>query len=101
MAKLYITEFSDFARLQNAGAQPWGALQSMIGDQTPISFSTSTQSVAFNAATRFIRVHTDAICSIAYGSNPTATTGNMRLAAGQTEYFAVKGGDMLAVVSNT
>ena len=62
---------------------------------------TSAQSSAFNAATRFIRVHTDAICSILIGSNPTATTAKKRLAADQTEYFAVNSGDKIAAITNT
>jgi hypothetical protein len=46
-------------------------------------------------------VHTDAICSISFGSNPTATATKARMAAGQTEYYAVNASDKVAVITNT
>lgn len=63
--------------------------------------ATSVQSSAFNAATRMIGVHTDAIVSIAVGVNPTATTSDKRMAAGMTEYFFVEAGQRIAVINNT
>jgi orotate phosphoribosyltransferase len=48
-----------------------------------------------------VRVHTDAICSIAYGANPTATINSFRMNANTTEYFGVNPGDKIAVISNT
>ena len=95
MAKLYVTEF----REMNYGAPDVAALV----DQTPVTFTTSTQSAAFAANTTLVRLHTDGICSIAFGKNPTATTNNLRLTAGQTEYFAVPPGSSwkVAAVTNT
>jgi hypothetical protein len=101
MAKLYVTEFADVVRPPNSASPPFGALNSLVIDQAPITFSASTQSAAFATGTKFVRVHTDSICSIAYGSNPTATTSSFRMAAGQTEYFGVNPGDKLAVITNT
>ena len=67
-------------------------------EQTVTTSGTSTQSSAFNAATTIIRVHTDTVCNIKIGSNPTAAATSMRLAADQTEYFGVNGGsDKIAV----
>jgi hypothetical protein len=66
-----------------------------------VTFTTTTQSAAFNAATRLIRVHPTSICSIAIGANPTATTSTMRLAADAVEYFGVNAGDKIAFVDNT
>ena len=86
MAILYVTEFSGMNHVD--GKQPQVLTQPPVAEQT-VSFTTTTQSSAFNAATRIVRIHTDSICSIAFGSNPTATTGKMRMVAGQTEYFAV------------
>ncbi len=83
--KLYITEYENV--LQINGVSPI-ALEPALATQV-VSYSTSTQSAAFNARTRFVRLHTDAICSIEFGTNPTATTSTRRMAAGQTEYFAV------------
>jgi hypothetical protein len=94
MAKGYVTEFKDV----NAGS-PVAAGGYL--EQTPVTFTTTTQSAAFAANTVLIRVHVDAICSIAIGKDPTATTSTMRLVAGQTEYFAVSAGDKIAFVTNT
>lgn len=102
MAKLYVTEFSDIGQTVR-GASQIAAVNSGTVDQTPVTFSTSTQSAAFNAATVLVRIHTDAICSIAFGTNPTATTSNFRMAADQVEYFSVPVGQSykVAAVSNT
>lgn len=104
MAKFYITEFADVCRLPNSGAMPFGNLVSSGADQTPVVVGSEAKSAAFAATTKFIRVHTDAICSIAY--SPTAapvaaTTANARMAANSTEYFAVNAGDKLSVIANT
>jgi len=68
-----------------------------------ITYSTTTQSAAFNAKTRMVRIHTDSICSIEFGTNPTATTSTGRMAAGATEYHGVPVGQnyMVAVITNT
>jgi hypothetical protein len=97
---LYIAEHKSLAQDKfgnplNSGIQP------PLAEQKLTISGTSGQSAAFNAGTSIIRVHTDAICSILIGNNPTATANNARLAAGQTEYFSVIAGDKLAVISNT
>lgn len=86
MATLYVTEFDGISVPLGGVAQVCN--QPPIAEQT-VSFSSSTASSAFNAATRIVRIHTDSICSIAFGTSPTATTSKMRMVAGQTEYFAV------------
>ena len=97
---LYISEYVRSGISLNgqnlaAGEEPAIATQKIaIG-------GSSTQSAVFNADTKFIRVHAAAICSIAFGTNPTATTNSMRLAANQTEYFSVLPGMRLAVITNT
>ena len=105
MATLYITEFQ---ALGQSGMPTWGttngptqaAQQPPIAEQT-VAIGASTQSAAFNAATVLVRLHTDAICSVLFGTNPTATTASARLAAGQTEYFGVAPGMKVAVITNT
>jgi hypothetical protein len=99
MATLYITEFTESALGQVPGHLPMGALPGT--SQTVAISGTSAQSSAFGSQTRAIRVHTDAICSILVGANPTATTSNARMAADQTEYFSVQPGEKIAVISNT
>jgi hypothetical protein len=97
MATLYVAEFE---RPRNqwvtiANAPP-------IAEQTIAIGGSSTQATnAFNAKTAMIRVETDSICSIAIGANPTATTTNMRMNAGDCEYFSVMPNHKIAVISNT
>lgn len=100
MAKVYITEYVMLG--VGFGATPTVVKEPAFVSQTPVAIGgSSVQSAAFNADTRYIRVHTDAVCSIAFGTNPTATANSMRLAANQTEYFAVVPGQKLAVITNT
>lgn len=97
MAKLYVTEFGGMGQnhAQIAQSPP-------IVEQTPVVIGAgSLQSAAFDYATTVVRIHTDAICSIAFGTNPTATANTMRLPADATEYFSVKGGQKVAVITNT
>lgn len=97
MATLYIAEFPGMAhpgRAQVAAGPP-------IAEQTVAIAGASAQSSAFNDATRVIRIHTDATCSFLIGGNPTATAVKSRLAADQTEYFAVQPGHKIAVISNS
>ncbi len=100
MATLYVTEFSGINVIENKTVDI--VTQPPVAEQT-VSFTTTTQSSAFNSATRVVRIHTDSICSIAFGTNPTATTTKMRMVAGQTEYFGVPNNVSykVAAVTNT
>jgi hypothetical protein len=70
-------------------------------DQEPVSISAlAALSAQFASTTKLIRVSVDAICSIAIGPSPIATSGNKRMAANQTEYFFVHPGHYLSVVEN-
>lgn len=95
MAKLFITEFASVYQGRMIIPQTPGY------NQPPLAIGTEVDSLAFKETTRVVRVHTDAICSIAFGSSPTASVDTMRLAANQTEYFAVNPGEKLSVISNT
>ena len=96
MAKLYVAEF-ERPRNQwvNVGNAP------PVTEQNVAIGGSSTQSSAFSAQTAIIRVATDAICSIAIGTNPTATANSMRMAADQVEYFSVQPNQKIAVITNT
>ena len=111
MAVLYITELDTLGTPTEGGSAPIAHLPP-IAEQTLAIAGSSGQSSAFNTATRFILVETDAVCAIAVGPNPTAQTssgtatgasaiGTARLAAGDREYFAVTGGHKIAVISTT
>lgn len=102
MATLYVTEFAR----QGIDAR---SNVTVMADQPPVAEQTvaigagSVQSSAFNALTTFVRLHTDAICSVSFGTNPTAATSAMRLAANTTEYFTVPQGQSwkVAAITNT
>ncbi len=100
MAVLFITEFKGGRKDRNGFALPV-AMTPPVAEQTVAIGGSSTQSSALNSTTEVVRVHTDAICSIAFGASPTATATTMRMAAGQTEYFYVVPGSKIAVITNT
>lgn len=93
MAKLYITEY--------AAADINSAMEPPLVEQTVNIAGASAQSAAFNAETRLLRLHTDAICSVKFGRDPTATTSSRRMPANATEYVTVEAGIKVAVISNT
>lgn len=100
MATVYIAEYSDIVSTVRGGtAIP---VDPPIAEQTVTVGSVSAQSAAFNSSTKFIRIHTDAICSInCNASNPVATSANGRFAANQTEFRGVTAGLKLAVITNS
>lgn len=97
MAKLWITEFQKMENANDIGGVPQVA--KLPGTTQVVTFTTTTQSTAFAYNTRFVRVTADADCHIAYGSNPTATTSSLRMAAETVEYFGVNPGDKIAAVT--
>ena len=99
MAVLYITEFNAIGGGGNFPVA--GAYQPPVAEQVVAEGGSSAQSAAFNANTLFVRLHTDAICSIEFGANPTATLTTARMAANQTEYFNVVPGHKVAVIANS
>lgn len=101
MASLYITEFRPLA--PGTGVPVQIAEFPALATQK-IAIGAEGDSAVFNVATRIIRLHADAICSItitAVGVEATATTSMTRLAADQTEYFGVQPGAELSVIANT
>lgn len=99
MAVVFISEFTD-SKLYAGTPLPVSPAPP-VAEQTVSITVGSVQSSAFGATTKVIRVHTDAICSIAIGANPTATATTARLAANSTEYFGVLPGHKIAVITNT
>ena len=102
MAVLYVSEYAEVGHFTGGHDQPM-AEEVSVAEQSVSESNTSAQSNSFNALTKFVRVHTDAICSIAFGTNPTAVTTAKRLAANQTEYFSVPVNQAykVAVIANT
>ena len=101
MAVLFITEYAFQGQNPDGRSLPEIPLEPPLAEQTVAIGGASAQSAAFNAGTTFVRIHTDVICSIAFGTNPTATATTRRLAAGSTEYFAVPRGQSFKVANIT
>jgi len=87
MGILYITEYQEISNMpvSRHGQMPQ---EPALATQT-VSYTTHAESSAFNTKTRFVRLHTDSICSFVFGTAPVAVTTDSRMAAGQTEYHAV------------
>lgn len=103
MATLYITEYVNVASAPAGGGSVGQMpLEPPVAEQTVSIGGSSTQSATFNSSTRFVRLHTDSVCSIEFGTNPTATTLTGRKAANQTEYHGVPAnqGFKVAVIAN-
>lgn len=106
MATLYVREYAGIGVTPNVSAIGPGFLATQApyepaaADQIVSISGSSTQSTVFGQNTTMVRIHTDAICSIVFGSNPTATSSSARLAANQTEYFHVVPGHKVAVITN-
>lgn len=99
---VFITEYARQGR-DASGYQMVVADEPPIANQTVAVTAGSVQSAPFNALTRFVRVSTDVVCSIEFGTNPTATATTRRMPANTTEYFAVPQGASfrLAAITNT
>lgn len=102
MATLYITEFVAQGIDPNARSIPI-TMQPANAEQTVAIGGSSAASSAFQNNTQIVRLHSDAICSVEFGTSPTATTSKARMAANQTEYFTIPANTAykVAVISNT
>ena len=100
MATLYITEFSDIFTSRNDQTVNM-ALQPYNNSQTVAIGATSAQSTAIKNNTLFVRLFTDTACAVEFGTNPTAVATSPRMAANQTEYFAVPQGQSYKIATLT
>lgn len=100
MSFLYISEFTALQPTTGGNNLAMAAQPSNRDQQIAITSAAATSS-AFLNNTYFVRLHTDVINSVVFGSSPTATTTNARMAANQTEYFAVIPGQKVSVISNS
>lgn len=102
MAVLYVTEYASLMP-SPVGATGQVPAEAPLVEQTIAIGGGSVASSAFNASTRLVRIHTDAICSIKFGTAPTASATTQRLAANQTQFHGVPTGQSfkVAVITNT
>ena len=98
MAQLNISEHDP---LNYFGSDSVPALKVPPRVKQQLTFSgSSVQSAAFGSGSYLIRVHTDTVCRLEFGDNPTAAaTSAIVLSAGDREVFNVNPGDKLAVIA--
>lgn len=98
MATLYITEYK---RTGNESTD--SANEPAVAEQTVAIGGATAASAAFNSGTSLVRLHTDAICSVKFGTSPIATAASARMAANETRWFGVRPGAGLkvAVITNS
>lgn len=96
MATLWIREYSDVGRVSGVPDVP--VAQEPGIDQT-VTFSTATQSVAFDNTTRLVTITADAAFHYVVGDDPTADTGALRVPASTLVMIGVKGGQKISVIA--
>lgn len=97
MATLWVREYRDRA---TAGAGRDVQIVAEPGtDQTPVTFTTTTQSAAFAASTKFIAMIASAAFHYVVGANPTATTSALKVPADTLIHVGVPAGQKVAVVA--
>jgi hypothetical protein len=100
MTKLYVSEYARMTQASGPGNAVVQAPEEPPLAVQVVDFTAgAAQSAAFNAKTRFVRLHADAICSVKFAANPTATVNDPRLAAGLTELFGIAPDGSAAKVS--
>ena len=87
MATLHIAEFTAMPTDANGSVLQIGKMPPLTTQV--VTYTTTTQSAAFNSQTRFIRVIASAAAHLVFGSNPTATATAPWVAASTAEFFAV------------
>lgn len=101
MATLHVTEFVGQGESQNRYNGEMSAAKVPGTANNNVTYTTSAQSSAFNAGTNLVRIMTEVDVYIAFGSNPTATTSDIKMLADTAEYFAVSPGDKVAAYDGT
>jgi hypothetical protein len=102
MATLWIREYSETASAgspRSAGSGKAQVAQEPGTDQTPVTFTTTTQSAAFANSTTYICIVGSAAFHYVVGTNPTATTNALKIAADTPIYIGVQPGHKIAVVT--
>jgi hypothetical protein len=102
MATLWIREYSQAGSAGSpvsAGAGRAQIAQEPGTDQSPVTFTTSTQSAAFATGTAYIAITANADFHYVVAANPTATTNALKVAAGTMLYVGVTQGHKIAAIT--
>ena len=96
---LDITEYQRLAVDSQGHSIPTGQEPSRHVQQVPIT-GASEASEPVSDVTRFVRVHADTTCRIAFGKEPVATAASQRLPGGATEFYGIDPGTKIAVIAS-
>jgi len=99
MATLHITEYSAMAKDANGNVLQVGKGPELATQV--VTYTTTTQSSALNAETRFVRVIASAAAHLEFGSNPTSTALNLWVPASTAEFFAVNPSSKISAYDGT
>lgn len=97
MATLWIREFIDIGT--DGAKRHMPVMREPGTDQTPVTFSTSSQSAAFAASTRYIWIIGSAAFHYVVAANPTATTNALKIPADTLIWLAVTPGQKIAAIA--
>lgn len=101
MATMYIREYSYLLR-DEAGNVVQAGFEDGFRTAQAVTYTTSTQSAAFQDTTRFVRITCDAEAFLDFGTNPTAVTGDaINVQADTPEFFGVVPGQIVAAYDGT
>ena len=98
MPTLNITEYSELLVLSGGRVGQMPVEPALMSQDVPISKS-STQSMAFDPRTKFVRLQTDAACRVRFGTDPKATVMDCRMFVGSTEFYGVSEHCKIAVIA--
>ena len=91
MSNLSIVEYSDLGTDGRGNVVPAGSVPPITTQN--VSFTSTTQSNAFNKATKLVEICADANARVVWGTNPTATTTTgSRAPAGAVIYYVIDEG---------
>lgn len=100
MAILYVSEYAELAK-NSLGVAAQAPQEPALEQQAVTFTSGETDSAAFNANTKFIRVVSDTNCFVQFGATPTAADGDdsTYLVANVEYFFGVTGGHKVSALS--
>jgi hypothetical protein len=100
MAIVDVTEYSNLAMDSTGGAVPAG-LEPSTRNQQLSPDDGVVVSQPLRETTRFVRIHTDSVIRVKFGAGDEADETCMRMAAGQTEFFGLRAGQLtVSVISS-
>lgn len=100
MATLYITELSGLSFDPHGNDVMAPAMPPLVEQTLGISGSSQVSN-PFSPSTRYVMLNCDSVCSLAWGTNPTAAVTAQRMGANETRFYGVIPGQQVAVIANT